>query len=306
MGTSGPNHAEAMRQLGFEVKKGASYAAPPEVFTIPPKGHYLHDPTSPTTAPDWLVKSIDKHGQQQSVRAKKIGDTLFVSKGRSRVLAIAEVNRLRKQRKEPLLLVDYDLDDKGLTEEMLAETVDEENFLRRETGAYAQALAIAKYRGKSYPDGRIAELVRCKPRDVVCLARINDCVVEFRDAVRDGKVDWRVAEVFAQLSPEKQRERLERMISTGATKGRAAKRAARGGEAMPSKPKPRPPAFIGRFRERVLDAPVGDDEQEAIESAVAAVLGFLAGDDAALDEYPKLRDLAAQAAEKKKAAKAAE
>jgi ParB-like chromosome segregation protein Spo0J len=75
----------------------------PDDVTIAPPGHFLHDPTSPTTPSEGLVRRIETNGWFGSVLVTKLDGKVYVLLGRERTLAMREVNRRREASGQPPL-----------------------------------------------------------------------------------------------------------------------------------------------------------------------------------------------------------
>lgn len=222
----GTRHDERFADLG--VTRSAIYEAPPQAFTIAERGHYLFDPTSPKKPPEDLIKSVDEFGVLEPIECVTDGNQIIVSKGRSRVRACLAANERREKRGDEPRTVRYVLRPKGkVTDEQLTTEIDVENVHRRHSGPLDIAERIARYSTAGTPDDRIAFLSGCKPSEVSSYARINTLAAGVRDAVRDGRVAWRVAITLDSLPRDEQVAALEGMEARGETRGSKGKQAAK-------------------------------------------------------------------------------
>lgn len=267
----GLNHAETFKRLG--VSKTGRYQAPPSAFTIKGPGHYLHDPHSPTEAPEWMIDSIDKHGLIVDLVVKREGNELVVDDGRTRVLAGLEVEKRRAARKppEPPPLFGYKLLDG--TEDDAARAMDIANTQRRIVGMATKAEMIAGFKARGFPPaeiaGRVAELVK----DLEKIAVVNDCCAKVRELMESGRLDWRRAPEFAAMSPADQVAKARELVASGATHGAKAKAALRGEKPKRTEgPRPMTPRALVAMRSAV----------NGERAPVADLLALVAGDPAPL------------------------
>ena len=269
----GANHAETFKRLG--VSKTGRYQAPPSAFTIKGPGHYLHDPHSPSEAPEWMIDSIDKHGLIVDLVVKREGNELVVDDGRTRVLAGLEVEKRRAARKppEPPPLFGYKLLDG--TEEDAARAMDIANTQRRVVGMATKAEMIADFKARGFPPSDIASRVAESVKDLEKIAVVNDCCAKVRELMEAGRLDWRLAPEFAAMAPAAQVEKAREMVAAGVTSGAKAKALVTG----------KPSASRGaKVRARkVVERLYGANDEKALNKHGAALLRWVMGVDDALD-----------------------
>ncbi len=210
--------------------KGNLYSDAPESFTIAGPGHPYHDPTSPTVAPAWLVASLEEHGQIDPISVVVEGDVRYVLRGRSRVLAACAINKNRRRKKLPEMVLRYVLVDKRTTtEEQRQRSIDAENVDRRHLTPIAIAQYVAADAAKGYPASYTAQRLAAAGvvvDDLPAYAAINAVAPETREAIRDGRIPWRAAQAWEGLSREEQAQRLA-ALPVGPVSLRRAKEAAK-------------------------------------------------------------------------------
>lgn len=90
----------------LEGERGKTFKVDPDSILIPPPGHFLHDPTSPTTASPALVRKIESVGWFGVATVTKLDSEVYVLLGRDRTLAVREVNRKRGAAGEPPITIE--------------------------------------------------------------------------------------------------------------------------------------------------------------------------------------------------------
>ena len=245
----GLNHAEKFKHLG--VAKATTYTAPPEAFKIPPPGHYYYDPSSPTMAPEWMVQNMLEFGADGSViEVLMDGDEMLVKKGRTRVLACLAVNEIRAEKGLPPLVLTYKLADKAKTPRQHRDEMLIENNHRRDRNPVGVAQEIAEM-PPGTPPARVAFLLRIDEEDVPVFAKINGLDDQIKAAMRDGKLDWRLAPMLSDLSHANQRAKHDAMIAAGATRGPKARAVIKGKPTARNKAKRPSEKALGRVEERL-------------------------------------------------------
>jgi len=133
------------------------YRGDTTALKIPPKGHPLYDPTSPTTFDPLRVEAIDRDGHMNDpieVWTDPDNDTLWVLDGRGRLLDVREVNRRRADQGRDLVLP-YITPYKGTETEALRR-LREKNYHRRTPKFSDVAQDIRVLRKKGIPCADIA------------------------------------------------------------------------------------------------------------------------------------------------------
>lgn len=158
----GANHATT-----FGADKDTGYKLPPSAFTIPPKGHYLHDPARRTFFEEARVQSIMEFGMDQQIHVVNDGGVLYVQRGGKRVIDGQEAERRCKAKHKPVPLFPYRL---VKMEEIVSRDMQTiENFHRQIPTPADYALEVARMRRQSYPDNRVCYLLRICDRKGVPL-----------------------------------------------------------------------------------------------------------------------------------------
>ena len=263
------NHTNAFADKG--VHRRDIYWAPPGAFTIvTDPDHYLFDPSSPTEAPEDMVQSVDELGVISPIRVRVEGDKMLVSKGRTRVLASLKANERRKKRKAEPLEEPYLLDlgeDKVIVEGMAVE-----NNHRRGSGPLDKIALAARFAAFGYPDDRRAYLLGLDLKGLRCIDALGLCDPAVKRAVADGRLDWRLAPTFAELSREDQRKKLDELATAGVKGPRAAARVVKG---QPAAERPRAPSK--KVLVRVEEAVEGAAKTQGGLAKAQVAQAFIAG-----------------------------
>lgn len=129
---------EKRQRQAIKAKRGETFRLDPNDILIPPPGHPLYDPSSPTKASPDLVKKIEAIGFFGVVTVTKLDGRLYALLGRDRILAMREVNIARRDRgEEPLLIEAQHRVVKDFT--LAARMIAAENKTRRKVTQVADA-----------------------------------------------------------------------------------------------------------------------------------------------------------------------
>lgn len=272
MGASGKKHHETFAHLG--VQRRDANEAPPSAFTIAEAGHYLHDPRSPEVPPAWLVDSIREDGLLVNIVVKREGDRLMVDDGRTRVRAGLIVEAERKKAGEPPPMFRYALLDGS--EEKAERAMHVTNAYRRVIGPASKAETIATYRGKSWPDDKIASLIAEPASNVDKLAAVNDCCPTVRALMEAGRIDWQLAPKFAALAVAEQKAMASDLVAAKITGGRKAVEHLTGKKAKRNEAPSRKVLAVltdHAVEFKLNEGPKSDDMTQAISAAFAYASG---------------------------------
>lgn len=194
--------------------------------------HDLYDQRLDEALTEEFVNNIDAHGVDTPIIIVKLDDVAAVVAGRKRVRAARLVNLRRKKRGEPLIKIDCKL--KRAAGSALLGAMIRENEARTDDGILTKIDKLKRLmdRGVSVEDAAIEFNV--KLATVKGWLAFEDCATtETKAAARDGKLSASAASELAKIGdPDKQREKLAGMLSTGgkvsARVARAASKIARG------------------------------------------------------------------------------
>lgn len=280
-----------MGGLNHAKKHGAKdltgYRIDPErPIIVSDPAHRLHDPSSPTVAPEWMIASVDKDGVLVPGRMVTDGNDLLIADGRTRLLAAREANKRRAARGEPMILFPYVLDDGS--DEQQAERVDKINHHRRMHSPIELAEKIAKWKARGYSNEQIVELLPDVPLSAVDRYHaVNRVDPKVRTAIANGEIPWSVAFDLQNLSREEQVTRIAEIPKDATVREAKARVKAAPGEQVKLL-KPMTPGKISALRERL----VANDLTE-----MAALVAFIQGEEGALEGYPELASVAVEPVE---------
>mgnify|MGYP007031243645 CR=1 FL=1 len=238
-----------------------------------------------------------EYGMDAPIHVVRDGDTLYVQRGRGRLVDGMEAMRRLKEKRKPAPIFKYILLN-NVDDRTAQELIDIENFHRKIPGPVDYALKVAEYRRKSYPDDRICFLLKLGDRrgkpftgarakaacdEYAALVGLAPAVLE---ALSDRTITKTVALSLAKLSREEQLARLERMTADGTTRGKAASDIASGKDPSAPRPKTLPaPVLVG-----LRDGLAKIEEAETFPVRLArAIFAWQLGNDADLvEENPQL------------------
>lgn len=273
----------------------------PGILRIPPPGHVLYDSEAPIAADLLMVKEIDEQGEMKDpveVWTDPDNDTLWVLDGRSRLLAVREVNRIRaREGRVPVLL--YLVPFASREERDAVRRMKIKNYHRRipKPSTYAVDLFALRKRGYTWDDClHILHVEKVDNAEKWGRRRIPlaHCVPAVRRAVDEGEIPLSMARKFgggkedgsARLGDREQEEKLRAYL---------AERAA-------PKPPPSASAVTPRGRERLAAAlsngqvsALRAGDREAAEVCRALMARLYGGVPGALARWPSLSELVERA-----------
>jgi ParB-like chromosome segregation protein Spo0J len=188
--------------------------------------HDLYDERLDEALTEEFVNNVDAHGVDTPIIIAKIDDVATVVAGRKRVRAARLVNLRRKKKGEPLLKIDAKL--KRVAGAGALGAMIRENEGRTDDGILTKIEKLKRLmnRGVSIEDAAIDFNV--KLATVKGWLAFEDCATaETKTAARDGRLSASAAAELARIvDPDKQREKLVGMLSSGGKASTSAARAA--------------------------------------------------------------------------------
>ena len=179
-----------------------------------------------------MVQSILAHGVEEPLLVRRNGDKLRVVAGRRRRVHAIEASKRQPRGSDaicvPVILVNGD-------EASIMEKAIIENFHRENPSPLGTAKAMQRLIDLGRDKKRLAMIFNCTEQTVTNTLQVLDLAPVVQRAVESKKVAVTVARELHKLPREEQAERLEEMIKSGAVKGAAAKKTARGKKAAPGK-----------------------------------------------------------------------
>lgn len=278
----------------YGVETATIYKGDTDALRIPPPGHPLHDPTSPSTFDPFRVAEIDRDGKMTDpIEVWTDPDTgiLWSIDGRGRIHDVREVNRRRAKEGRELVkpyIVPFNGDEKHAIARVRVK-----NYHRRIPTKSGTALDLLVLRRAGWSWGDCAAKLHHQTdnpehwgRSLLPLAH---CIQEVREAIDSGELPAGAAARFGGTDPdgEKALSRSEQLALLRQLREEREKRAE-------SKPAP----GVGRAAQaRALHALQNgatsklDKEGKLAAKLVAATLARLAGDADALSEWPEVREI---------------
>lgn len=275
----------------YGVDEARIYKGNVDALEIPPPGHPLHDPTSPTKFDELRVAEIDKDGKMTTpieFWASPDEGKLWIVDGRGRKLDINEVNRRRaKDGREEVkpLLVPF----QGTEQEAVAR-IRTKNYHRRSPTPSGIAQDILALRNAGYPWAEVAAKLHytegepegwCKR-----MLPLAFCIREVQAAfdagtlhlVKSVKFGGRAVDGSEALGKKAQLELLSEMTAEKESGGTG------------------PKAISNKVRSRVLTAIENATEIKSTVDknaayAIAAALRFVGGDLTAFNGFPEVSEL---------------
>lgn len=274
----------------YGVDDARIYKGDSDNLKIPPKGHPLFDSTSPTEFDPLIVAEIDKDGKMTTpieVWTDADTGTLWVVDGRSRLLAVREVNRLRakdgREEVKPLIVAFAG------SEQEAATRLHVKNHHRRLPTPSQYAIGIRELRKLGWPWADCAVKLHYTEGEPEGWCKrtlpLAFCIEEVQDAVDTGKLRQSVATKFGGRALDgsealSRKDQLELLKEMTAQKER--------GESAAG-PKP----VLPKVRARLRTALAAETDESS--KLVLATLAFVDGDTSALKDYPNIGKLVIEA-----------
>lgn len=281
----GRNQAEA---LGAQGRKDAFPFDPDDLTIVVDPQHPLYVDDAADEPERWMVESVKAHGVIQAITVRKNGETkagkpiVEVIAGRKRTKAARIANReLRAAGLEPIFV--YAMVRRGLDGD-LAEIVVVENEHRVPDDPITRARKMQRLVDIGRPLERIALAFKCTPKEVKRAMKLLDLDDKVKATVAAGRLSPSIAAELTEFPREVQREKLKEMVDAGATRGEAARAKIRGesGGQKTNKARMRPRQLV-------------ESLAQAVNGETGAMLRFVLGDDAALDQHCAMREAAVAA-----------
>jgi|GEM_PF-4875880 len=192
----------------------------PEDVLIPPKGHFLHDPESPTVASEAAVRRMT-HRRFGVITVTKIEDAVYVLLGRERTLAAREVNVRRKaEGLEPIPIACEYMPCPAPSEAVLMMV--NENRGRRKVTQVADARYACMLRSQGLDADMIAAEFECSRGTVRNLLALGEQPEFVLSAVKDRQISASLARKLEGTHADRKAaiEAAVRRGGAGAGKGR--------------------------------------------------------------------------------------
>lgn len=264
---------------------------------IPPPGHFLYDPTAPTTFDPLMVAAIDRDGKMTTaIEAWTDPDDgiLWSLDGRGRCLNVDEVNRRRAAEGKELVkayIVPFHGDEKAAVAR-----VREKNYHRRLPTPSGMALDILAMRNAGHTWDSCAAALHVATKDAEQWGRkllpIAHCVPEVRAAIDAGEIAQGRAREFGGSAPDgsKALGKKEQLALLAEIREKSSAKIESGVKPLPAKTRERVVAALSNGESAKLSA-----SDAAAAKIAAAALAFAAGDVSALGPWPKVAQIAAEA-----------
>lgn len=301
----GTNKEQTYRSVG---RKDVHYIPPEELTIITDKTHPLYDDRINLPLNEKMVENIMAVGVKVPVTIRlngkdKNGDNIIeVVNGRQRTRCALEANkRLRELGEEPIAVPC--ISEKAGNDEDSIETMVVTNEFAQRPSIMNRATKVKRLLDRGVKRARCAKLLNVSETTIYNYELLLQCCSEVQQAVDSKQIPLDAGKKLAKLSPADQRKALEEMLKAG-NKGRAAVDFA---ENVANGKPPRPPnsAPTTRLRgrqviERARDsiAPGPKDEPDERMDIANAVLGWVLGDEKALDSYEDIKSKIVQSTKK--------
>lgn len=287
------NDNNTVKRYGSQGREDLLKLKAESLVLITDEKHPLYDARVHLPVDESMVESVLLVGIIEPILVRRAGENedgspiIEVINGRQRVKAVLEANRrLKKQGADQEILVPARTrrgEDNNLFLQLVVA-----NEVRIEDTQVERARKAQKLLDYGFPAEKVMTLFHYESQQgLENLLAILECSGPIIKAIEDGTIAASHAPDFRKLPHEKQKQRLQEMVSTGVTKGRAAKKAIRNGK--PTKTK--------KVKSRsYLESWIADlQERKSKDAKVAiAVLEYVLGIDKAIKPYatirPKKRD----------------
>ena len=285
------SNGEKKRKQAVDGARGTFFWVDPEQLTIvnDPTRTDLYDPRVEREVDEELAQSLKQDGNLIALRVRKNGEALEVIDGRQRVKAALWANKNLPGMPVKLKVELW----KGSDQEAFAVMV-EANSQRTDDTPMERARKInVALNVHGFSKQRVAAMFRCSSLTTLDnhLALL-DLAAPVQKLVESGKLTETVARELVKLPREKQLETAKELLDKGVAKGAAGVAAVRGakkGKAVQEKDK-----ATKKLRTRPqIEAVIAHlkSEGHGADSELLAVFKWVAGSDAAISPFPKLRTL---------------
>lgn len=217
----------------FEAKRTSVFNFDPDDLVIigldtdDGPDHPLYDERVKKGIPASMVKNVEIMGVLESISVTKIGDQAVVANGRRRVMAARKANANLRARGEEPILVPAML--KKGDDEYLMGVLISGNEHRLDDDPITRAEKAQRLKDRGRNNTQIGDYFGVSGTAIGNWLKVLDCIPVVKNAVRAGKLSMSAAIELADLSPDEQKEALEKMLASGNTTVNDAKGHAGGG-----------------------------------------------------------------------------
>jgi len=274
----------------YGVEAATIYKGDTESLKIPPPGHVLYDPTSPTTFDEIKVQEIDRTGKMTTaleVWTEPDTDTLWVVDGRSSLLDVREVNARRQARGRELVkphIVPF-----PGTEKEAVMRVRIKNYHRRVPKPSHMAIDLRILRAQGCTWEECATTLHVLTEDPEQWGRkllpLAYCIPEVQEAIDAGDISRKSAVRFGGSAPDgtKALGKKAQLALLAEMREEKPKKKAASKHVVAPRQRERLRAVLANGATQKLGA-----DDRAVAGVARAVLARIDGDPKALSEWPEV------------------
>jgi ParB family chromosome partitioning protein len=213
----------------FEVKRASAFLFDPEELVIigldtqDGPEHPLYDERINLKLSDGLVKNIMVYGVIQPVAIVKDGDKAVVAAGRQRVRAARKANEKLRERGEEPIMVPAVL--RRGEDDLLMGVSISENENRENDDPIVQAGKVQRYLDRGRSHGEAAVTFGVSTQTISNRLKLLDCIPAVKTAVKKGLISASAAIELSGLPADEQKAALDKMLESGQTTTKDAKKA---------------------------------------------------------------------------------
>jgi len=204
------------------------FAVPPEQLTLigldtkDGPEHPLYDPRVKQPPPEWMIRSVIKHGIRQNISVRKIivdgKERYEVIYGRKRVRAARAANkRLKEEGSNFLITVPTVLEKQD--EDTLFSFMVVENELREDTDVLQKAELASRMRRRGASEKDIADAFGVTVKTAQDWDVINSLCKGVKEAIKKGEIRASAAAALADFTAEEQMKQLDDLKKEAAEAG---------------------------------------------------------------------------------------
>lgn len=274
---------------GAEGRGDFLYIDPERLTLVSDKSHPLYDDRVHLPLVENMVLSIMTAGVKVAIAIRLNGKDskdrpiVEVVDGRQRTKNAREANKRLKKAGQDIKLVKC-IPEKGEDADFISTMIIMNEF-KQERSVMSRVRLLKRLldAGKTQPQAAIT--LGVSTGTIANYLRLLDCDTSVQEAVDKNLIPAEAAKRLATMNRDEQKVALDSMVAVGATKGRtaiqAAEQASQGRRIDVSNtegPRMRNRVFIEWVRDATKDMPL-----------VSATLGYILGDEKALDAFPLLK-----------------
>ncbi|WP_213306039.1 ParB/RepB/Spo0J family partition protein [Paraburkholderia sacchari] len=204
---------------GAKSKSNLMGFDPDELVLVTDETHPLYDSRVHLPLDENMVRNIDYQGVIQPIEVCKNVETgaIEVVTGRQRVKNAREANRRRRERGEPIRLIQGFVRKLKPSEraKALSTAMASENAIRQQETPISRAAKMAQQVAYGRSDEELETIFGCKMVTIHASLKLLECCQAVQDAVECGSINVTHALKLADIPPAEQRAKVQELVAAG-------------------------------------------------------------------------------------------